>query len=47
MFCSSARHACAQDAGAFFAAWNILGEEWADIQAHAVINVRVPTDRLF
>src|ERR1700693_1139795 len=36
----------AQDAGAFLAAGYVLDEEGADVQAHAVVNVRIPADGL-
>src|SRR5271166_6044429 len=36
----------AQDAGAFLASGDVLGEEGADVQAHAVVNVRMPPDGL-
>src|SRR6478672_2245396 len=37
----------AQNAGALFATGDVLFEEGADVQAHAVVNVRIPADGLF
>ena len=36
----------AQDPSAFLAAGQILGHKWADIESHAVVDVRLPSDGL-